>query len=106
MADLSKLARRRLGPPPPMEEASATLQEPETAPLSPISTVSARTQKIDARTLRKTGRTIQFATRVSEDFDRRFREVARRDGLLLAQLLEKTLEAYEFNKEENKLAGR
>ena len=49
----------------------------------------------DGRSARRTGRTEQFATRVSADFDKRFRAVAKRDRLLLAQLLEKALDAYE-----------
>jgi hypothetical protein len=93
MADLSKL-KRRLPPPPTEEEASTTLQEPETAP-APAPPPKASTKKIDGRTLRKTGRTVQFATRVNEDFDRRFRQIAKRDGVLFAQLLELSLEAYE-----------
>ena len=32
---------------------------------------------------------------MSPDFNRRFRAVAKRDGLMFAELLEKSLEAYE-----------
>jgi hypothetical protein len=95
MADLTKL-KRRLPPPPTEEEASTTLQEPETAPAATPPNVSSK--KIDGRSLRKTGRTVQFATRVSEDFDRRFRQVAKRDGVLFSRLLELALEAYENNR--------
>ncbi len=96
MAEFKKIAKRRLPPPPPPEDASTTLQEPEVAPaaVTPARTVSEQ-RKIDARTLRKTGRTIQFATRVTEKFDRQFRAVAKRDNLMLATLLELALEAYE-----------
>lgn len=95
MADLSKL-KRRLPPPPSEDEASTTLQEPETAPApTPPAPSGTAKKKTDGRTLRKTGRTVQFATRVSEDFDRRFRHVAERDRLMFARLLELALEAYE-----------
>ena len=92
MADLSKF-KRRLAPPPTADEMSQNLRSPETAP-SPMPTV--RREGIeDGRSARKTGRTVQFATRVTEEFDARFRAAAKRDKLLLSQLLEKALEAYE-----------
>lgn len=94
MADLSKLAKRRLGPPPTLDDASSTLAAPETAPAAPAH-VKIRFKREDGRSARRTGRTLQFATRVSEDFDRRFRATAKRDGLLFAELLERSLEAYE-----------
>ena len=94
MVDLSKPSKHRLGVPPSPEEASTALREPETAP-APVAPVPELEKKIDARTLRKTGRTVQFATRVSPEFDRRFRAIAKRERLLLAQLLELALEAYE-----------
>jgi hypothetical protein len=97
MADLSKLAKRRLGAPPPLEQASDNLAAPEVAPAAPAPAEQPekRRTRDDARSLRKTGRTVQFATRVSEQFDARFRKVAKRDALLLTQLLEKALDAYE-----------
>lgn len=94
MADLSKLARRRLGPPPPLDEASETLSAPEVAPAAAPRKASP-VKREDGRSARRTGRTLQFATRVSATFDRRFRAIAKRDGLLFAELLEKSLEAYE-----------
>lgn len=88
MADASKLKRRTsLGVPPPVEEASHNLHEPEIAK-NPI-------ERIDGRTLRRSGRTLQFATRVSPEFDARLRQIAQRDGLLLVEVLERALEAYE-----------
>lgn len=94
MADLSKLMKKRLGAPPPLEDTADLLKAPEVAPLAPASPAAHRRGE-DGRSARRTGRTLQFATRVSEEFDARFRNVAKRDGLLLAQLLEKALEAYE-----------
>jgi hypothetical protein len=119
MANLSKLRRRNtLGDPPPFEEASQNLQAPEIAPvvaaptvLSPVEAVPVRTSvgeqqddtaqprdaqyRIDGRSLRRTGRTLQLATRVSWEFDDKLRRIAQRDGLKLVEVLERALEAYE-----------
>ena len=112
MADLSKLKRRStLGAPPSPAEASMNLEAPETAPLPapmtelpvvepaprPISPPPAGEGRRlrDGRSARRTGRTVQFATRVTPEFDERFRAVADRDGLLHVELLEKSLAAYE-----------
>ncbi|BBU64367.1 hypothetical protein FM996_11715 [Methylosinus sporium] len=94
MADLSKLMKKRLGAPPTLDDTADVLKAPEVAPLAPTSSAVPRRGE-DGRSARRTGRTLQFATRVSEEFDARFRKVAKRDGLLLAQLLEKALDAYE-----------
>ena len=122
MADLSKLRRRNtLGEPPSLEEASQNLQAPEIAPAveppaeaPPPAIVPPRESanipqdatppappqrhRIDGRRLRKTGRTVQFATRVSWEWDDRLRRIAERDGLLLVEVLERALEAYEESK--------
>ena len=90
-ADLSKLTKKRLGPPPSIDDASDNLSAPEVAPAP----VARRRGREDGRTLRATGRTIQFSTRVSPDFDKRFRAIAKRERLLLAELLERALDAYE-----------
>jgi len=107
MADLSKLKKDRrnpLGEPPALNEASNNLAAPEHAPVPAVpsrvasnesSGESGGYQRRDGRSARKTNRTLAFATRVSEDFDRRFRDVAERDGLLIVELLEKSLDAYE-----------
>ena len=111
MADLSKLKRRStLGAPPPPAEASTNLDAPEVAPpsalsqepIAPIPTPIAPPPAVgegrrnrDGRSARRTGRTIQFATRVTPEFDERFRAVAERDGLLHVELLERSLAAYE-----------
>jgi len=49
----------------------------------------------DGRALRRTNRTLPFATRVSPEFDNRLRDIAERDGLKLVELLERALDAYE-----------
>jgi hypothetical protein len=115
MADLSKLKRRnKLGAPPPLDEASRNLVAPETAPVSEADTqnemVSLRhsavgekpreqpsrvRRRIDGRSLRKTGRTLQFATRVTPEFDDTLRRAAGRDRLLIVEVLERALALYE-----------
>ena len=106
MADLSKLKRRNtLGTPPTPEEASENLAAPEIAPthlrVASLSSAPAALRgqgRIDGRTLRKTGRTVQFATRVSLEFDDRLRRLAQRDGLKLVEVLERALDVYETSK--------
>jgi hypothetical protein len=100
MADLSRFKRKSLGAPPPPSETPANLREPEIAP-SPNSIRRGaepdrreRSFK-DGRSARRTGRTFQFSTRVSAEFNDRFRTVAERDGLQMNELLEKALDAYE-----------
>jgi hypothetical protein len=105
MADLTKLKSRRntLGAPPPAEEASANLQAPELAPrpTAPPTTAPRAGQGApvrDGRSMRRTGRTVQFATRVSPEFDERLRQIAEREGMLLVEVLEKALDAYEAHR--------
>ena len=106
MADLSKLRRRgTLGAPPPVTEASTNLEAPEailpplprTAELEAIapSHPAGQGRKRDGRSARRTSRTVQFATRVSPAFDERLRDIAEREGLLLVEVLERALDAYE-----------
>lgn len=119
MADFGKI-RRNLPPPPPMEEASENLKAPEVAPiapevvvvpelfpelrrpepappipLAPPSVAEAPRARRDGRTLRRTNRTIAFATRVSAEWDERIRDIAERDSLKLVEVLERALDAYE-----------
>lgn len=114
MANLSKLKLKRpnsLGAPPPLEEASRNLKASEIAPgasapspVTPLRKPTAKpldtdsspaTPRLDGRSLRKSGRLIPLATRVSAEFDERLRTIAQRDGLLLVEVLEQGLDAYE-----------
>jgi hypothetical protein len=121
MADITKLRpRSRLGPPPPLTEASPNLEAPEIAPAPAPERPRAarpaaapatvpRTQpaprastgagegvsRRDGRSARRTGRTVQFATRVSPQFDERVRVIAEEENILLVEVLERSLEAYE-----------
>ena len=108
MADASKLRQNRrpgLGVPPSLQEAKDLSPESAAAglPATPVAAaalmpptppIPAAASRIDGRSLRRSGRTIQFATRVSPDFDMRVRSLAQREGLLLVEILEKALEAY------------
>jgi hypothetical protein len=118
MADASKLKHLRragLGSPPPIQEARADLEpkpdltadagRPEAAePARSGEEVTAERpgtpalSRIDGRTLRRSGRTVQFATRVSPEFDERIRQIARREGMLLVEVLEQALKAYEASR--------
>lgn len=111
MADASKLKslrRSSLGVPPPPDEARTdlALEAPPTAvasdEISPATRAFQRPEmplphanRMDGRTMRRSGRTVQFATRVSPDFDERIRRIAMRDGMLLVEVLEHALNAYE-----------
>jgi hypothetical protein len=106
MADLTKLKRRSsLGAPPPPAEASPNLEAPETAPpatpvrrlaaVRPAASAGEGVPRRDGRSARRSGRTLQFATRVSPEFDTRLRAIAERDNKLLVEVLEEALEAYE-----------
>ena len=98
MADLTKFKRKgSLGAPPPIAEASTNLDAPELAspPRQPTQERRAGEYGQDGRSARRTGRTLQFATRVSPEFDARVRTIAARDGLLLVEVLERALDVYE-----------
>lgn len=96
MADASKLKgnRKLLGTPPVLNEASNNLTAPELAPKSPIQESMVSYKRWDGRSARRTNRTLPFATRVTEEFDRLFREIAQEEGLLIVELLERSLDAY------------
>ena len=102
MADFSKLKRRTLGVPPPLAEASTNLEQPEVAPVAAELTSAAEHKpdasiyrRPDGRSLRRSNRVVQFATRVTPEFDQRIRTIAEREGLLIVEVLERALEAYE-----------
>ena len=110
MADVSRLKQRRtLGAPPPPTEASTNLDQPENVPavLSLDRRIKPRSEEseparvdpaswsLDGRSLRHSNRVIQFATRVTPDFDQRIRAIAMQEGLLIVEVLERALHAYE-----------
>lgn len=100
MADVSKLKklqgrRDELGAPPTLDEASTNLTAPEVAPVANPPPQTPAAKKIDGRSARKTNRTMQFATRVTPEWDARIRALAQREGVLLVEILEKALDHYE-----------
>jgi hypothetical protein len=99
MADISSLKNkkaRRLGPPPGVEEASNNLTAPEVAPAAPAAPArQEEAPRIDARSLRRSNRTVQFATRVTPEWDARIRAAAQQHGLMLTEVLERALDAFE-----------
>jgi hypothetical protein len=58
--------------------------------------------KVDKRTLRRTGRTEQFATRVSKEWLEKVKGMAEKENLKLVEVLEKMLESYEKEHKINK----
>lgn len=106
-----------LGVPPTVEKSRGNLMEPEAAPsLEPVTaekksatskegraaqpkkarTVAKRAAApaADGRTLRKTGRTEQFSTRVHPDFKQELFDVAQTTGKNYNVILEESLELY------------
>ena len=83
MVDISKLRKNdRLGEPPAITEVKNNLQLPENLTL-------------DQRSLRKTGRVHQLATRVHPEFYYKVKSIAVRDRLKIVELLEKAIDCYE-----------
>jgi hypothetical protein len=111
MADASKL--KRFGSrPPSIDEARADLipdssvveQEPEPQPQAKVEAAAPTPppirqpepqpeledyERVDGRTLRKTGRTIPFSTRLNADTDRLIRRIAGKHGILIAEVVER-----------------
>src|SRR5271166_2409113 len=103
MADASKLkSLRGLGAPPSPDEARDDLVPPP-PPQPPIPQAAPRQSpapitpgpRIDARSLRRSGRTVHFATKVTPEFDARVRQIAADTGKMLTEILEEALVAYE-----------
>jgi hypothetical protein len=97
MADASKL-KRGLGTPPASDEARTDLAaEPAAAGEPTHRTVAGAgpMQRIDARSLRRSGRTVHFATKVTPEFDNRVRQIAAETGKMLTEILEEALKAWE-----------
>ena len=78
------LKKKRLEAPPLPEETTPNLQAPEVLG-----------SKVDKRSLRKTGRTEQFATRINKEWLEKMRGIAAKEDLKLVEVLEKMLEIYE-----------
>ena len=91
MANAEALKKRKSNlPPPPVDEVSENIH-----PRQPVD--SAGYERADARSFRRTGRTIQFNIRVTPDFDMQVREIAQRERLTLAEVLERAMALYDQN---------
>ena len=55
-------------------------------------------QKLDKRTLNKTGRTHQLGTRVRKDFLKKLKKLASQEKLRYVEVLERALDCYAENK--------
>lgn len=94
MPKLSKPKRKtRFGEPPPQHaDTKGNLSAPEVAPAPEQRTVSLH---VDGRTLRVTGRTTQFATRVHPEWKLKLHQISQRTRLMYVEILERALEAFE-----------
>ena len=94
MANAEGLKKRKTNlPSPPIDEVGENIH-----PRQPAIDLG-NYERIDGRSLRRTGRTIQFNTRVTPVFDMRLRELAQRDHLSLAEVLERALSLYDKQKD-------
>lgn len=93
MNNFNKLKKKNsLGTPPLPEETKNNLQRPEDYEL------------VDGRSLKRTGRTHQLSTRVTDVFYKRVKMIAARDGLKIVELLEVGIDMYEkYNSREKDL---
>lgn len=88
MADFSTLKKKnRLGEPPQITEIKNNLQLPESHDVAE--------DLIDKRTLKKTGRTHQLATRVKFEFYKRVKRLALENDITIAELLEKAIDSFD-----------
>lgn len=94
MNDFAKIKNRttksRFGAPPTIENAPENLAQPETAPIAP--------EEIDGRSKRATGRTEQFATRITPSLKKWLKIEAALRGISQSELLEYMRVIYESNK--------
>ncbi len=87
--------------PPPLDAAGDNLRAPEVAPppeKEPDAPAqddpSAAFAAIDGRSLRATGRTHQFATRIKIETHNDMKRLASRDRISMAELIERALDSY------------
>ena len=93
MTDVSKLKRRTLGAPPSAAEASRNLETPEVTPATLVSLGGY--ERLDGRSLQRSNRVIQFATRVTPEFDQRIGISPGRRIFLIVEVLEMALDGYQ-----------
>lgn len=91
--DAMKLRGRGRLPSPPADAHPHLV--PETPPPATPEPPAATVERHDGRHRRRTGRTSQFNTRISVEFDQRIRAIADEDGMLIVEVLEAALAVYE-----------
>jgi hypothetical protein len=87
-----KTAAKRFGQPP---TESTDNMAPEPVVVTDPALEIPVPQRIDGRTLRRSGRTLGFSTRVTEDWDYRLKRYAARNNLMIVEVLERALDALE-----------
>jgi hypothetical protein len=60
-------------------------------------------KRTDGRSGTRTGRIVQFATSVTVDFDNTIRQLAKDDGLMIVEILEKSLSLYKEQREREQI---
>lgn len=99
MSKLKKPRKSRFGEaPPPIDDVPGNLNAPETAPFGEVRPAN----KIDGRSLRAKGRTVQFATRVTPDWKSRLERLAKDSGSSYIEILEQALEGLERKRNSGK----
>ena len=93
MPKLTKPRKKsRFGEKPPSDaDTHGVLAAPEIA----VSPPPAEPIQVDGRTLRATGRTTQFATRVHPEWKLRLHKLSQRTNLMYVEILERALDAFE-----------
>jgi hypothetical protein len=107
-SNLSRL--KGLGAPPSMEDAPDLAARSEQAPPAPEPRKRGRSPQqrtdlapppperpklLDGRSLLRTGRTVNFSTRVTYEWSERLRDLAQRQGVMMVEILEAALDALE-----------
>jgi hypothetical protein len=87
------MAKKTLPPPPSLTDTRDNLSQPEVAPA-----------RLDKRTLRNTGRTVQYNVRISPDFQDELNDIMTRDRLTGWQWIAVALEAYKALPEQEREA--
>lgn len=82
MVDVSKI-KSRLGSPPETGAVRGNMRQPEEMPVI-----------TDGRSLHATGRTAQLATRVKPETLQLLRQLAARDRITMAEVIEKAIDLY------------
>lgn len=82
MANFPKTSRKKLPPPPAPDEIRGNLSQPEIPG-----------EFVDGRSLRSTGRTTQFTTRITDELQREIKVFTAQHGLKLNEFIEQAFEA-------------